>query len=185
MGQYYNPILLKENYKEESDPIKRTFRMVDACGYRKMVEHAVVKNWGVKIASYMIKHNTKFPFVWCGDYTENIINDVTLYKIAYYHKCNKRCLKYYKKFLIDYPDLKFVINHTTKEFIEVVDFNAPKETIHPLPILTADVGTGGGGDYYGTHQDMVGKWAYNVIQCSNKKPRGYTEIKLQFIDENR
>lgn len=82
---------------------------------------------------------------------------------------------------------KYIINHTLKEYVNVLEdydnntySNEYDIKIHPLPLLTAEVGTGGGGDYSGTGEEHVGIWARHIISTSDEIPEGYAERLVKF-----
>lgn len=183
MGQYYTPCLLKKNYKTSKSPVIGALyaHMIGMNGL-KLMEHSYVGNLFVKAATYMLLGNESHPFVWCGDYADEINNGNNMYMFA---GDNEFEHKYTEKFIADHPDLKdeeelkYIINHTKKQYVVVND----NDEIHPLPLLTADGNGRGGGDFWGTPQDMVGIWAYDVIECNDGAPDGYEEIYVKFEEK--
>lgn len=107
------------------------------------------------------------------------------------------------------PIHRFIINHTKKFFINVLDYialtgfaegraavySAGEEiltgkksygffTVHPLSILCA-VGNGqGGGDYFGLNDKIAGSWAWDFIELSDNPERfqGYAEFHPCFSE---
>jgi hypothetical protein len=89
---------------------------------------------------------------------------------------------------------QYIINHTLKEYVDVhrkiendgVSDDAPSPwdsktpQFHPLPLLTAEVGTGGGGDYRGEGEKDIGAWARHKISTEDKVPEGFTERVVKF-----
>jgi hypothetical protein len=50
-------------------------------------------------------------------------------------------------------------------------YDGEESQIHPLPLLTCEGNGRGGGDYYGEDtNNLVGSWARNIIEPTNKKP---------------
>ena len=79
------------------------------------------------------------------------------------------------------PKMKYVINHSKKEYVVIPEDKEGEWIIHPLPLLTADGNGLGGGDYHrGTDMDKVGLWAYDIIEVGDEIPEGYTEFKVDF-----
>lgn len=195
MGQYYKPIVLKQNWKEEEQPIAGTLSPYDYDNGAKLMEHSYVGNDFVKAAMRMIEFIGKgkaVPFVWCGDYADpvdtskhpvkkdengNLVGGIDLYSCAYAWIGDDKDSK-------EYEDLKnalqnvstgekcYIINETKKQFARIPDYDEDKWLIHPLPILCADGNGRGGGDYgYYASQNMklVGTWAHDEIRLAEKK----------------
>lgn len=108
------------------------------------------------------------------------------------------------------PIHRYIINHTKKLFISVLDYialtgfaegkagrnsaggeilNGKKSygffTVHPLSILCA-VGNGqGGGDYFGINSRMAGTWAWDVIELSDslEEAEDYKEVYPCFTED--
>lgn len=84
------------------------------------------------------------------------------------------------------PTYKYIINFDKKVFVRIPEkpVNPYDEngnyilTIHPLPLLCADGNGGGGGDYWGANETLVGSWAYDRIGVSNELP---DNIKTELI----
>ena len=80
-------------------------------------------------------------------------------------------------------DYKYILNLTKKEYVKIPEYKENEWTIHPLPLLCADGNGRGGGDYSGSDMDKVGIWAYDKIGISNDIPNGFTELVVNF-EEN-
>jgi len=195
MGQYYKPIVLKQNWKEEEQPIAGTLSPYDYGNGAKLMEHSYVGNGFVEAAMRMIEHigqGKAVPFVWCGDYADPVdtpnhhvtkgedgypVGGIDLYSCACAWLGEDRNSK-------EYEDLKntlqnvstdekcYIINETKKQFARIPDYEEDKWYIHPLPILCADGNGRGGGDYgyYYAPQNMnlVGTWAHDEIRLGTK-----------------
>lgn len=93
----------------------------------------------------------------------------------------------------------YLINHYKHEYVDLgrvykenswaeswydKDGNSHKDfmAIHPLPLLTACGNNRGGGDYHESYPDfdLVGTWAFDLIEFTNKIPSGYTEKIVKF-----
>lgn len=80
----------------------------------------------------------------------------------------------------DDEQYEYILNFDKKCFVRI-----PKKTnnlvIHPLPLLCADGNQRGGGDYYGTNEELVGLWAYDRIGVGNEIPSDFkTELIVTF-----
>jgi hypothetical protein len=119
--------------------------------------------------------------VRCGDYYDE---DPTIYNEAV-----ETTYKFTKG--LDYKEL-YLINHTKKQYISMKRYLAQADlgcewdksyTVHPLPLLIALGNGGGGGNYYGINQHLVGSWGLDAISTSFYKPAdSYSEI-LPFFKE--
>ena len=186
MGQYYKPIVLADDRKTIkqhilSHDIKYTFKHYDGkeveCGNGlKLMEHSYIGNDFVSAFESLIKNNPQ-RVVWAGDYADYEYDDITLYEL---------CTDENKVIPTERPntrDTRYVVNHSKKEFVdkykvpEIIDWKGAK--IHPLPLLTCEGNSRGGGDFRGKN-DYVGKWARDIISVESKKPKGYAEINPDF-----
>lgn len=177
MGQYYRAILLNEDKTE----VVNWLSSYEFDNGAKLTEHSCVGNAYVNAACEALKNNKKLPFVWCGDYAETILgyHMENAYVVCYENKdkeikCEKDIWAY-----VNAETLRYIINHTKMEYVEL----KYRRGLHPLPLLTADGNGRGGGDYYSKDEDKmanVGIWAYDIIECSNEKPEGYTKKEYDF-----
>jgi hypothetical protein len=76
MGQYYNPVILKENWKNEEQPVRASVKCYDFDNGAKLMEHSYVGNNFVKAVMLAIvkcdTDNKGVPFVWCGDCADEV-----------------------------------------------------------------------------------------------------------------
>ena len=90
-------------------------------------------------------------------------------------------------------DNKFLVNHDTNEVLDLNRYREENtidgECTHPVSLLTA-LGNGqGSGDFYThaqKHPDQianVGKWAWNTLEITDKKPLGYKEVMFHFYED--
>ena len=180
MGQYYKPCLLTKSYKKGKRPIVGALNPYAYNNGAKLVEHSYVGNFFVRAATIMLQDNTTRPFVWCGDYADEINDGLNMFDFASQNKFDEK----YSKNVIGTDmdviekvlDFYYIINHSKKQYVEV----PPQGNFHPLPLLTADGNGRGSGDYSGTEMDKVGIWAYDIIQCGNEVPDGYTKLNVDF-----
>lgn len=83
---------------------------------------------------------------------------------------------------------KYILNYDKKCFVRIPKMSNKKDkygyyelTIHPLPLLCADGNQRGGGDYYGSNEELVGLWAYDRIGVGNEIPSNFkTELIVTF-----
>ena len=133
----------------------------------------------------------KSRLVWGGDYADNEPkrND-TLYGICDIKEETELKPK------LKYIEYRFIVNHTKKQFVDKTkapvtsvwtNSKTKKEypmRVHPLPLLTCESNGHGGGDYFSDiDKDLVGTWNRDVISVSHKQPKGYTELIVQFKEE--
>ena len=96
----------------------------------------------------------------------------------------------------------YLINHSTNEYVDLGKFRKENGwveswmdrdgqkvsywmAIHPLPLLTACGNGRGGGDYHEEYPDydLVGIWAFDLIEFSDYKPVGFTERIVRFTEQ--
>lgn len=194
MGQYYKPIVLKQNWKNEEQPIAGTLSSYDYDNGAKLMEHSYVGNGFVKAAMRMIEFIGKgkaVPFVWCGDYADpvdtpnhpvtkdengNLVGGIDLYSCSYAWIGDDKDSKEYKELKESLNNVRlcrksYIINETKKQFVLIPKFDKVKWLIHPLPILCADGNGRGGGDYgyyESKNMKLVGTWAHDEIRIGMK-----------------
>ena len=195
MGQYYKGVILNE---EKTEVINALNCYAHGNG-AKLMEHSYIGSHYVRAYEHLLATTFKGkPFVWCGDYADN-----DWYSKGWTFDDNKAKDNFYNKYgynfegrLMDnefYPTLpynklryyKYLLNYDTKEYVKLPKYRKDKWVIHPLPLLCADGNGRGGGDYYGTNENMVGIWAYNHIGIGNDIPTEgfWKELKITFEEE--
>ena len=211
MGQYYTPILLKEDKKT---PIGFAYSHDFGSGL-KLMEHSWMKNTFVGfIESLLTKGRPyhKTPIVWAGDYAdnepfENLSKEVIdllvehEYQLEYLEKngantqsiaeCSAPKLRPNTHNIEDFKVLpiakaKYIVNHDKKQFVDKtkVPTDADGWRIHPLPLLTCEGNGRGGGDFRG-ESELVGSWARDIISVESKKadiPKDYTELIFDLVE---
>ena len=102
---------------------------------------------------------------------------------------------------------RYIVNHTQHCFISLREYIArckwtergcyingqynPLETwemcVHPLPLLTACGNDRGCGDYDKGYPNYhrVGEWAFDLIECTDKKPEGYDKLDIVFTEREK
>lgn len=100
---------------------------------------------------------------------------------------------------------RYLVNHSLKVYVDLGAFIAANKwhekgywynnghreryscdsCINPLPLLTACGNGRGGGDYYDTHPcyDMVGTWAFDLIELTDERPDDYEVLDVSFTEQ--
>lgn len=189
MGQYYMPTIMRltNGRFERYQPYEYEHNGM------KLMEHSYIGNSLMNAVMSQLYHH-RGRLMWVGDYAE--IDDIPGKGALIKRFISEAWEDEDEKNVVVLPELEYkkskkewhyIINHTTQEYIDLEyyvaavekDFEGddPMFIIHPLSLLTA-VGNGkGGGDYHGTEEDLVGEWAGDVIEVSDKDP-----CKLGYID---
>lgn len=176
MGQYYRFGIFKSNINGKNDIRTVDDVAITASPYTynngaKIMEHAYVDNSYVKRAEeYLAGEYYKYRFAWVGDYSDEICVDdnstLSVYKILSEYNEKYGDIKDEHADMINKMKRKYILNFSKKEAVEIKK-NIEDMNIHPLPLLCADGNGKGGGDYYGTCQEYVGRWAYDIIGISD------------------
>lgn len=211
MGQYYTPIILKEDKKT---PIGFAYSHDFGSGL-KLMEHSWMKNHFVGFIESLLKSGMPFhksSIVWAGDYAdeepfESIPKEViamlvvqgydlvglqkdgaNLQSIAEHSapklRPNTHKIEDFK--IHKASETRYLVNHDKKQFVDKtkVPTNGDGWKIHPLPLLTCEGNGRGGGDFRG-ESDLVGSWARDTISIESKKadiPKGYTELIFDLVE---
>lgn len=196
MGQYYR-IGMKIGGRVISNDRKYT-----GSDYvmAKLMEHSYIGNWLLdSVAAAIYKenreHNKPVHLAWVGDYADvyNVdeVSNVTNGELAYGDVWGEKPLTpdhvfnrvkhfgYRRRFLVNLDKKLFI---SFDRYLKNAKENRKDTnlTINPISLLTA-IGNGrGGGDYEGTHKDLVGSWAWDRITIGDKAPAGFTELKITF-----
>ena len=205
MGQYYKPVLLKE---DKRTPIGFAYSHEFGSGL-KLMEHSWMKNDFVGFIESLLTKGMSFhktPLVWAGDYAdhepfESIPKEVIDMLVAEGYtltdlqrdganiqsiaECSAPKLRPNSHKIEDFKILpknktRYLVNHDKKQFVDKT--KVPKDSegwqIHPLPLLTCEGNGRGGGDFR-KDSDLVGSWARDVISVEATKsaiPKDYTEV---------
>lgn len=186
MGQYFKSVVLKKNYKTNSN----NQTIVSLCAWdffvgAKLVEHSYVGNNFMKAAMQLLAIYKAHPFVWCGDYADERFTDKdgnkrNAYEISHTITPEELQSMVEKNGIED--DYKYIVNYSKRQYIKVPDYKENQWIMHPLSLLCADGNHRGGGDYYGLNEDKVGIWAYDRLGVTNKRPH-YKKIKVEFKEK--
>lgn len=134
----------------------------------------------------------KSIIVWCGDYSEDNVVPIldglskdgwnhSIKRVNLYH-CSELGYKelsvpedykridndesgdkYLKSIAADIEAFPYLVNHTTKEYINLMTEITNEDAVHPLPLATASGNGLGGGDYSGEDDDRVGEWCGHCL----------------------
>jgi len=184
MGQYFMPVNLD----------KRQF--VDPHDYGsglKLMEHSWLENGLVNAILYLLRPGGNWHrnrIVWAGDYMDKGLflkefgkraKDKTLY--AFMDKSGANASGKITPRIPDGPVLRYLINHTLKEYVNLTHLPADADgwCIHPLPLLTCSGNGHGGGDFNGENA-FVERWAGTELSASYEPPENMTEIHPDFIE---
>lgn len=191
MGQYYN-ILVGDLPASEKTTYKVYDRSVDTqYTMAKLTEFSWFGNPFCDALANELLENPKV-IIWCGDYAENSdlekipyckYKHITIDKIwdrANYETIAKKDFDWSNKYILNLSKFEFInVNKYWNNSVIMID----KEpwVLNPIAILTA-VGNGrGGGDYFGSDMEHVGRWAGDVIVISERNP---AEISSNYLELN-
>lgn len=170
MGQYYKAINISK---------KEFLSSYDYENGAKLTEHSWVgNNYVGAVVNLLGDEWSEDQIVWGGDYADKeagtesnlyVYLDTPLYTKI---KPKEEKEKY-----------NILLNHTRKEFVFISDGektsfdNYDDWQLHPLPLLTCEGNGRGGGDFYGSgNQILVGYWARDSISAvkdDSEIPDGY------------
>ncbi len=213
MGQYFNVVNLTK--KELISPY-------DFDNGAKIMEHSWIGNEYVGVVLELLKPEKswyKNKIVWSSDYMDeeeflseqcefgetppkDLVFSHYYYKGEAYHTLFSFANQYFtkikpaKKKRYSYKTYKYLLNHDTKQYVNLDTLPAKKHTenyngtkkvykfsVNPLPLLTAAGHGRGGGCYYSeVGQEFIGTWSGNSISLEKQLPKGFTEIKPDFIE---
>lgn len=199
MGQYYNAYIIDANGAKVIEP--------DAVGMgNRLVDHGFITS---KMVNAVLKRILNRPkqVVWVGDYAlddESMSEERKAQIKAIMAQTNNAVFprQLHINELKDCYGL-YLINHTKQEYIDMAryvernarvqlwsqkeadNFTITSMTTHcisPLALLTACGNGMGGGDYVGADADMVGQWAFDLIEVRYGLPcENYSEIRPKFV----
>jgi len=197
MVQYYKIVILGNKKVDDKEVVKVWFHPWDHHNGNKLLEHA----WFNNKFMYMIEHliSQEGPFymsriIWCGDYADNDEDMKNQYNepCNLYNACDYKFIK--SKFIfptkIDNSSHRYIVNHTQKLYVDKEyhnknedydDYDGDTYKIHPLPLLVLDkYKKSGGGDYFGTNQQLCGSWSRDVISLEKVIPDGFNQLICDF-----
>ena len=180
MGQYYKPIILKDNKSKKT--IDKWVYSWDYGNGLKLMEHSYVGNNFVNVVENELKENPQ-RLVWAGDYADHCKGrESNLYDRTHRYEDNK-IVNGNEDF--NHEVYRYIVNHSKKQFVDktkLQDIEGWEGTqINPLPILTSEGNGSGGGDFRGENK-YIGTWARDVISIEMKQPKGFKEITPDFVE---
>lgn len=197
MGQYYNPSVLRKNWKTAKNPVLVSLKCYDFGNGAKLMEHSYIGNSFVRSMEYLLANDYKgHPFVWCGDYADHvetktgehdIYHDASLFIYEDYDSPtnDKKSRKYLAlkdsiPAMPEYvegevwnpyktiPYYKYLVNYSKKQYCIVPEFDIKSDEYKVHPLpLLTCSGNGRGGGDYGLDDGRVGIWAYDKIGLTN------------------
>ena len=203
MGQYYIPLLIDN----EGKILK--LRSYDFNNGAKLTEHSWIGNEFVNAVLHLITDNP-MKVVWMGDYSKDVEDTFAIRAGGIekfrecYHKAWVKTKDYSESFIkreffkgVDLYDILnmenasgYLINHTKRTFVDLKQYITankfawcnPEDVwcIHPLPLLTACGNGLGSGDYSGINEDILGCWAFSLIEFSYLRPANYKRVRYRF-----
>ena len=193
MGQYYNPSILKKNWKQAKNPVEASLKCYDYNNGAKLMEHSYVGNGFVNAVEDLLANQYKgYPFVWIGDYADKVSTKTGEHDIyddansfIYKDKNSSDYSKKYKELKTGIPDeihhYKYLINYTKKQYCIIPEKKEGVWQVHPLPLLTCSGNGRGGGDYY-IDDERVGIWAFDRIGITDDEAEisGFKQINGEF-----
>lgn len=190
MGQYYFAVVIRAGHTGKAPQVE----FVDGSPTTKQMEQAWIGSSMVSLVEGLLQPGGRWhkaSLVWAGDYGGNEGDaDKNLYRICSdggdgvtrITELSPEERKLNSEHEGSDPPC-FFVNHTQKTYVDESKLEAepkgamcPGSTIHPLPLLTAETQSGGGGDFRGTGAAME-IWARDVISVERVAPGAdYTEI---------
>ena len=175
MGQYYKPIILKE----DSDEVKSWILAHEYNDGLKLMEHSYLKNDFVGAFESLLLSKPQ-RVVWGGDYADEEPDGEILYGL-----CSEETKLTPENLRPQVVQERYIVNHTKKEYIDkskIVDNDGWK--IHPLPLLTCEGNGRGGGDFRGEDaNDLIGSWSRDLISVEPMRPdEDFKEIEFDLTE---
>lgn len=193
MGQYFRPILGDKyglNCKVFDRSVDGEYTLA------KLLEHSWWCNPFVNAFSEFLYNETSRT-CWVGDYADEPDDFDFQNCSAFYVPCYKEVwgetISTNTVSSSDFTlDGKFLLNHDTKQFIDLDEYKSASVdkhgwVIHPLPLLTAVGNDRGGGDFHegNTGFDNVGIWAWQLLSFVDKTPKDFSKFNLVFKEDAR
>lgn len=174
MGQYYHPCIIVQ--KDGRFVVLAWLNNWAYGSGSKQMEHSYLDNPLVLAFEWLISPegpHHKSQVAWAGDYGG--IEDG--YDCNLYNLCDEG----------NHPNPKptiskvfpFIVNHTKQCYIDKAEIVGD---IHPLPLLTNETDSGGGGDYRGINEHFLGRWARDVISVEDAAPEGFAKVSFEFCE---
>ena len=168
MGQYYYAIILN------AEGVIVAWMEASAYGEGvKLMEHAYLNSAFVNAFESLLSPGGayyKSRVIWAGDYADKENGqEKNLHELCDDTKLIRPDVESAAKY-------RFIVNHTKKQYVDKSRLNS----LHPLPLLTAEGNGRGGGDLYDA-PPIVGSWSRDVISVEETAIhlRGFTQVVFE------
>ena len=191
MGQYYRAIL-GDKYGLNCKVFDRS---VDGeYTFAKLMEHSWWLNSFVNAFSEFL-YNEPSRVAWVGDYATEPddfdFQNCSAFYVPHYGEVWGDSVSAIGVAFTNFTiDGKFLLNHDTKQFVDLDAYKRASTdkhgwTIHPLPLLTAVGNDRGGGDFHegNTGFEFVGSWAWQLISFADRPPDDFAKFNLVFRED--
>ena len=206
MGQYYKIVFLAE----KQDGSKEIIRAWITPNRSKLMEHSYLDNEFLHVIEFLLSRGMFYRsrIVWAGDYAEPEDEDVRPQMTReeafaflqapssyedddknpnLYQLCKEDGTSIWRS-MMQIPQLvcksnTYVVNHTKKQYVHMRK-DGKHEDIHPLPLLVSEGNGKGGGDYFGSNEELCGTWARDIISVEDSIPVDYTELVCDFVESS-
>jgi hypothetical protein len=187
MGQYYIAIILADRGTDPRKEYIRTYVSPRSYGGgSKLMEHSYIGTNFMNVIESLICPLGMFyksRLVWAGDYAkeEEDCESSNLYRLTDSDEnYNKECTS--KLYNLTY--YRYIVNHTQKVYVDKDKciVNDDGYNIHPLPLLTSEGNSMGGGDYSGKNVHLCGSWARDTVSMETSIPDDYNELVCDFTE---
>ena len=174
MGQYYSPLIKREN----------EYTAYDLNSGLKLTEHSWLYNPDVNAIAEMLYKNPA-QLAWVGDYANETEEEKAVHQYAWGEDAPLQKLPEGDGHFVEG---KFLVNHDKKEYIDIEHYTEKSMyddwCPHPLSLMTAMGNGRGGGDYRSpVNADMIGSWAMDTISVEDEAPSNFKELDVWFSEE--
>lgn len=185
MGQYYTPVLKQDAMVTLYN---RSIHNSDDWNGAKLMEHSWWDNsFMCAIGSKIYKHHGQIA--WVGDYSNyedyRKLARKTFKDVPYNKIWGKKPLPEVGIDASDFRfDNKFLCNHTKKQYVDLKLYYEQSDAdgwcVNPLSLLCALGNGAGGGDYSGSHNEVIGTWAWDEISIEDVAPSDSNLLDIYF-----
>lgn len=182
MGQYYKPIILKDDTNE----VEGWLYSHDFDNGLKLMEHSWMKNNFVRAVESLLLKTPK-RIVWAGDYADEEDTGKSLYCSCEDSTNINRSNISDDVSVDEWINInRYIVNHTKKEYVDKLEVPGGDDgwRVHPLPLLTCEGNGRGGGDYRG-ESELIGCWARDLISVESnlEEFKDYKELTFDLVYE--
>lgn len=199
MGQYYRNVILRKNWKSANGLVEATLYPHNFLESAKLMGFSWINDGLMKRVEWLLANDYNgYPYVCVGDYADikgtevyplimkdgREIGGVDVFAEAERFEDGKGYSDFLKTLpkYDNIPYYKYAVNYSKGEYIILPEGKPNEDTIHPLSLLCADGNGRGGGDYWGSDEELIGRWAYDSIGVTNNKDEieGFTKLMPKF-----